>query len=98
MYGTGLMSMPARVLSISPAMQDQPRYDPLKSFSHVVYIGSVANVFVVHPSVPAKNIKELVALAQEMTALQTRVAGLRRCPPPLVPVVCAGRGGGAGGV
>src|SRR5205823_3281341 len=48
-------------ISISPAMQDQPRYDPVKSFSHVAYIGSVANVFVVHPSVPAKNMAELIA-------------------------------------
>ncbi len=48
-------------ISISPAMQDQPRYDPVKSFTHVSYIGSVANVFVVHPSVPAKNLGELIA-------------------------------------
>jgi tripartite-type tricarboxylate transporter receptor subunit TctC len=48
-------------ISISPAMQDQPRYDPVKSFTHVSYIGSVANVFVVHPSVPAKNMRELIA-------------------------------------
>jgi len=48
-------------ISISPAMQDEPRYDPVKGFSHVSYIGSVANVFVVHPSVPAKNMAELVA-------------------------------------
>jgi tripartite-type tricarboxylate transporter receptor subunit TctC len=48
-------------ISISPAMQDEPRYDPVKGFSHVSYIGSVANVFVVHPSVPAKNMSELVA-------------------------------------
>ena len=48
-------------ISISPAMQDEPRYDPVKSFTHVSYIGSVANVFVVHPSVPAKNLAELVA-------------------------------------
>ena len=47
-------------LSISPAMQDQPRYDPVASFSHVAYIGSVANVFVVHPSVPATSLRELV--------------------------------------
>ena len=47
-------------ISISPAMQDQPRYDPVKSFTHVVYIGSVANVFVVHPSVPANNFAELI--------------------------------------
>jgi tripartite-type tricarboxylate transporter receptor subunit TctC len=48
-------------ISISPAMQDQPRYDPVKSFTHIAYIGSVANVFVVHPSVPAKSLRELVA-------------------------------------
>lgn len=48
-------------ISISPAMQDEPRYDPVKSFTHVSYIGSVANVFVVHPSVPAKTMTELVA-------------------------------------
>jgi tripartite-type tricarboxylate transporter receptor subunit TctC len=48
-------------ISISPAMQDEPRYDPVKSFTHVSYIGSVANVFVVHPSVPANNFAELLA-------------------------------------
>jgi tripartite-type tricarboxylate transporter receptor subunit TctC len=47
-------------ISISPAMQDQPRYDPVASFTHVAYIGSVANVFVVHPSVPATSLRELV--------------------------------------
>src|SRR5205085_4565637 len=48
-------------ISISPAMQDEPRYDPVKSFTHVAYIGSVANVFVVHPGVPAKTLPELIA-------------------------------------
>jgi tripartite-type tricarboxylate transporter receptor subunit TctC len=48
-------------ISISPAMQDPPRYDPVKGFTHIAYIGSVANVFVVHPSVPAKNMGELIA-------------------------------------
>ena len=48
-------------LSISPAMQDQPRYDPVAAFTHISYIGSVANVFVVHPSVPAASLRELVA-------------------------------------
>ena len=47
-------------ISISPAMQEEPRYDPVKSFTHVAYIGSVANVFVIHPSVPAKNMQELL--------------------------------------
>ena len=48
-------------ISISPFMLAQPSYDPVKGFSHVAYIGSVPNVFVVHPSVTAKTLPELVA-------------------------------------
>jgi tripartite-type tricarboxylate transporter receptor subunit TctC len=59
--GYTLMLSNSAPISISPAMQDQPRYDPVKAFTHVAYIGSVANVFVIHPSVPAKNMAELVA-------------------------------------
>ncbi len=47
-------------ISISPFMLTTPIYDPVKSFSHVSYIGSVANVFVAHPSVTAKSLSELV--------------------------------------
>ena len=54
-------------ISISPAMQDEPRYDPVKSFTYVGYIGSVANVFVVHPSVPAKTLPELLAWIKAQT-------------------------------
>jgi tripartite-type tricarboxylate transporter receptor subunit TctC len=58
--GYALLLSNSAPISISPAMQDQPRYDPVQSFTHVSYIGSVANVFVVHPSVPAKSLRELV--------------------------------------
>jgi len=54
-------------ISISPAMQDDPRYDPVKAFTYVSYIGSVANVFVVHPSVPAKTLPELLAWIKAQT-------------------------------
>ena len=59
--GYTLMLSNSAPISISPAMQDKPSYDPVKGFTHVGYIGSVANVFVVHPSVPAKTMGELVA-------------------------------------
>jgi tripartite-type tricarboxylate transporter receptor subunit TctC len=59
--GYTLMLSNSAPISISPAMQDQPRYDPLKAFTHIAYIGSVANVFVIHPSVPAKSMGELIA-------------------------------------
>ena len=47
-------------MSISPFMMDKAPYDPVKGFTHIAYIGSVPNVFVVHPSVPAKTMPELV--------------------------------------
>jgi tripartite-type tricarboxylate transporter receptor subunit TctC len=59
--GYTLMLSNSAPISISPFMLTTPTYDPVKSFSHVSYIGSVANVFVVHPSVPAKNMAELIA-------------------------------------
>lgn len=59
--GYTLMLSNSAPISISPAMQDRPSYDPVKAFTHVAYIGSVANVFVLHPSVPAKNFAELLA-------------------------------------
>ena len=54
-------------ISISPFMLAEKTYDPVKSFTHVAYIGSVANVFVVHPSVPAKTLPELVSWIKAQT-------------------------------
>lgn len=51
-------------ISLSPFMLDKAPYDPVTSFSHVAYIGSVPNCFVVHPSVPAKNMTEFIAWAK----------------------------------
>jgi tripartite-type tricarboxylate transporter receptor subunit TctC len=39
-------------------------FDPIKSFEPVTLLGTAANVLVVHPSMPAKNVKEFIALAQ----------------------------------
>src|SRR5687768_1821557 len=50
--------------AIAPTATPKPLYDPLRDFATVAYIGYVPNVLVVHPSTPAKNIKELVALAK----------------------------------
>lgn len=39
-------------------------YDPIKDFAPITQIVAVQNVLVAHPSLPAKNIKELIALAR----------------------------------
>ena len=52
-------------ISLSPFMLEPAPYDPIKAFTHVAYVGSVPNVFVVHPSVPAKTIPEFIAWAKQ---------------------------------
>ena len=56
-----LMLSNSAPLSIAPYLFDKPPYDPIKDFTHVAYIGSVANAFVVRPGVPAKTMPELIA-------------------------------------
>ena len=48
-------------ISIAPFLFDKPPYDPVKDFTHVAYIGSVANAFFVASSVPANDWNQLVA-------------------------------------
>lgn len=48
-------------ISIAPFLFDAPPYDPLKDFTHVLYIGSVANAFFVASSVPANDWNGLIA-------------------------------------
>lgn len=54
----------AGTLWISPLMQDKPAYDPIRDFSPVAITNRTPNVLVVHPSLPVKTVKELIALAK----------------------------------
>jgi tripartite-type tricarboxylate transporter receptor subunit TctC len=49
---------------VSPHVYNKLSYDPLKDFIPVTQFGSAPNVLVVHPSLPAKSVKELIALAK----------------------------------
>jgi tripartite-type tricarboxylate transporter receptor subunit TctC len=49
---------------ISPHLYKQIPYDPIKGFTPVMKLAEGPYVLVVHPSVPAKNVAELVALAK----------------------------------
>jgi len=50
--------------AILPHLYAKLPYDPVKDFSPVVLMATVPNVLVVHPSLPVKSVKELVALAR----------------------------------
>ena len=49
-------------LIVHPLVKAKVPYDPLKSFAPVSLLASAPEVIVVHPSVPAKDLKELIAL------------------------------------
>jgi tripartite-type tricarboxylate transporter receptor subunit TctC len=51
-------------LWVLPLMQAKPAYDPFRDFAPVTLVGSAPMVVAVHPSVPAKSIGELIALAK----------------------------------
>lgn len=51
-------------LSIGPSLYPKLPYDPVKHFTPVILAISSAFVTVVHPSVPVKSVRELVAFAQ----------------------------------
>lgn len=51
-------------LAVNPSLYPRLPYNPVKDFAPVAWVARVPNVLVVHPAVPAKNLKELVALAK----------------------------------
>lgn len=51
-------------LGVNPSLYPNLPYDAVKSFAPVAWVARVPNVLVVHPSVPAMSVKELVAYAK----------------------------------
>jgi tripartite-type tricarboxylate transporter receptor subunit TctC len=56
------------VISLSPHLYTKLNYDPQKDLAPIALVGAVRNVLVVHPSVPAKTVKDLVQLARKNPA------------------------------
>lgn len=51
-------------LAINISLYKKLRYDPRTSFAPIIRIGHLPNILVVNPSVPAKNLNELIAYAK----------------------------------
>ncbi len=50
---------------INAALYTKLSYDPVKDFTPVIHFASTPNVLVVHPSFPAKSVKELIDVARK---------------------------------
>jgi tripartite-type tricarboxylate transporter receptor subunit TctC len=50
--------------SISPSVYRKLAFDPIKDFAHVTLMAQLPSMLTVHPSLPVKTVKELIALAK----------------------------------
>jgi tripartite-type tricarboxylate transporter receptor subunit TctC len=62
--GYTLLFASSSSLSVSPHIMSKPPYDPQRDLAPVILIASTPNVLVVHSSVPARSVKQLIALAK----------------------------------
>ena len=70
-------------LTISPHFQKVP-YDPVKDFAAVSMLASIYHVLVVHPSLPARSMPELIALAKAKPGTLSFGSAGQAPPPHLV--------------
>ncbi|MGA0024730.1 MAG: Bug family tripartite tricarboxylate transporter substrate binding protein [Burkholderiales bacterium] len=51
-------------LAIGPSLYAKMPYDPIRDFSSITQVAGASNIFVTHPSLPARNFKEFLAYAK----------------------------------
>ena len=51
--------------AINPAIYSKLAFDPVKDFTAITNLVNLPSILLVHPSVPVKNVKELIALAKQ---------------------------------
>jgi tripartite-type tricarboxylate transporter receptor subunit TctC len=62
--GDTLLLGTSSIMAASPNLSPNLTYDPINDFVPISLIATIENLLVIHPSVPAKNVKELVAYAK----------------------------------
>lgn len=70
-------------IAINPGLVPNLPYDGLKEFSPITNLASIPFLLVVHPSVPGKTVKDLIALAKAHPAQLTFGSGGRGSPSHL---------------
>ena len=56
--------MVASSLTLNPTLHKNLPYDPVRDFAPITQLSAFPNLITVHPAVPVKTVKELIALAK----------------------------------
>ncbi|MBI4190512.1 MAG: tripartite tricarboxylate transporter substrate binding protein [Betaproteobacteria bacterium] len=70
-------------LWLMPFMRENLSWDPVRDFANVIWATQSPNILVVHPSLPAKSVKDLIALAKARPGELNYAAGSLGAPPHL---------------
>lgn len=62
--GNTILFGTSSIMGANPAITPKLPYDPIKDFAPVGLVATIENVLVVHPSVPANNVEELIRYAK----------------------------------
>ena len=62
--GYTLLFSSSSTIAVSPALYKNLPYDPIRNFSPITQVASVGSVLIVHPSLPVKTTKDLIAHAK----------------------------------
>ncbi len=70
-------------LWLAPYLQDNVPFDPVSDFSPISLMVSSPNILVLHPSVPVKSVKELIALSKARPGVLNYASGADGATPHL---------------
>jgi tripartite-type tricarboxylate transporter receptor subunit TctC len=73
--GYTLMMGSNSTVSVAPALYPKLNYHPVRDFAPVSLVATTPFVLVVHPSVPVKSVKELIALAKTKAGRLSMASG-----------------------
>src|SRR5215217_7483553 len=73
--GYTIMATTSGVVVVNPSLYKKLSYDPQRDFTPVSIIAALPNMLVVPPSMPVKNVRELVALAKSRPGQLTYASG-----------------------
>src|SRR5687767_8001884 len=79
--------------TINPSVYRKLGYDPARDFAPVTLIASGPGILVVHPSVPAKTVKELIALGKAKPGQMNYASAGNGTPPHLAAELFKGMAG-----
>ena len=69
--------------TVNPSVYKKLGYDPIRDFAPVTMLASGPGLLVVHPSVPARNVKELIAFAKSKPGQLIYASAGNGTPPHL---------------